>query len=62
MVGSRIMKEREEIVMYFTTISTITQAMSEKNSWNFLAQYSILKQMHKDLNKMISKFWEKFGA
>ena len=56
MVGGRIMKEREEIVMYFTTITTITQAMSEKNNWNFLAQYSILKQMHKDLNKMINKF------
>ena len=56
MVGGRIMKEREEIVMYFTTISTITQAMSEEKSWNFLAQYSILKQMHKDLNKMISEF------
>ena len=56
MVGGRIMKEREEIVMYFTTISTITQATCEENSWNFLAQYSILKQMHKDLKKMINKF------
>merc|ERR1711909_175417 len=45
MVGGRIMKKREEIVMYFTTITTITQAMFEKNSWNFLAQYSMLKQM-----------------
>ena len=56
MVGGRILKEREEMVMYFTTITTITQAMSEKNSWNFLAQYSMLKQMQKDLNKMIKKF------
>ena len=56
LVGGRIMKEREEMVMYFTTISMITQAMSEKNNWNFFAQYSILKQMHKDLNKMINKF------
>ena len=56
MLGGRILKEREEMVMYFTTITTITQAMSEKNSWNFLAQYSILKQMQKDLNKMIKKF------
>ena len=56
MVGGRIMKKREEIVMYFTTITTITQAMSEKNSWNFLAQYSMLKQMQKDLTEMINKF------
>merc|ERR1711909_215709 len=45
MVGGRIMKKREAILMYFTTITTITQAMFEKNSWNFLAQYSMLKQM-----------------
>merc|ERR1712179_800014 len=56
MVGGRIMKKREEIVMYLTTITTITQAMSEKNSWNFLAKYSILKQMQEDLNEMINKF------
>ena len=56
MVGGRILKKREEMVMYFTTITTITQAMSEKNSWNFLAQYSMLKQMQKDLNKMIKEF------
>ena len=55
LVGGRIMKEREEMVMYFTTITTITQAMSEQNNWNFFAQYSILKQMHKDLHKMINK-------
>ena len=42
--------------MYFTTITTITQAMSEKNSWNFMAQYSMLKQTQKDLNKMIKTF------
>ena len=56
MVGGRIMKTREEIVMYFTTITTITQAMAEKNHWNFLSQYSILKQMNKDLYEMINKF------
>ena len=55
-VGGRIMKEREEMVMYFTTITTITKAMSERNSWNFLAQYSMLKQMQKDLFQMINKF------
>ena len=56
MVGGRIMKEREQMVMYFTTIITIAQAMSEKNHWNFLSQYSMLKQMHKDLKGMINKF------
>ena len=56
MVGGRIKKEREQMVMYFTTIITIAQAMSEKNHWNFLSQYSMLKQMHKDLKGMINKF------
>ena len=56
MVGGKILKKREEMVMYFTTITRITQAMGEKNNWNFLAQYSILKQMQKDLNEMINKF------
>merc|ERR1712002_984811 len=54
MVGGRIKKEREQMVMYFTTIITIAQAMSEKNHWNFLSQYSMLKQMHKDLKGMIN--------
>ena len=56
MVGGRIMKTREEMVMYFTTNTTITKAMAEKNHWNFLSQYSILKQMHKDLYELINKF------
>ena len=49
-VGSKIMKERKYVVMYFTTITTITQAMSEKNPC------SIIKDMLKDLNQMISEF------
>ena len=56
MVGGRIMKEREEMVMYFTIITTITQAMSDKNNWNFSAQYSMLKQMQKDLCETMKKF------
>ena len=34
----------------------IVQAMYDKNHWNYLAPYSILKQMHKDLKKIIKKF------
>ena len=49
-VGSKIMKERKYVVMYFTTITTITQAMSEKNPC------SIIKDKLKDLNQMISEF------
>ena len=56
LVAGRIIMKREEIVRYFKTITTITQAMSQKNSWDSLEQYSILKQMHKDINKMINKF------
>ena len=29
--------------------------MYDKNNWNYLAQYSILKQMDKDLKKIIKK-------
>ena len=49
-VGSRIMKKREYVVMYFTTITTITKAMYEKN------KCSIIKEMLKDLNQMMSEF------
>ena len=55
-VGGRIRKAEEDMVILFTTITTIVQAMSEKNHWNFLAQYAMLKQMKKDLNKMINQF------
>ena len=57
LVGGRIQKSTEEMAMYFTTMQSIAQAMSEKNNWNYLAQYSIIKEMHKDLNKIIHKFW-----
>ena len=33
MVGGRILKEREEMVMYFTTITTITQGRTLKRGW-----------------------------
>merc|ERR1712142_1305429 len=56
LVGGRIKKETEDIVVIFTTMQYIAQAMFEKNHVNFLAQYHILKVMHKDLNKMMSKF------
>ena len=54
--GGRIQKEDDDIVMFFTTMQTIAAAMYEKNHVNFLAQYHILKVMHKDLVKMMSKF------
>ena len=56
LVGGRIQKSTEEMAMYFTTMQSIAQAMAEKNNWNYLAQYSIIKEMHKDLNKIIHKF------
>ena len=49
-VGGRIMKEREYVVRYFTIITTIAQAMYEKN------KCSILKGMLKNLNQMTSEF------
>ena len=55
LVGGRIQKETEDIVVFFTTMQSIAQAMFEKNHVNFLAQYHILKVMHKDLNKMFQR-------
>ena len=49
-VGGRIMKEREYVVRYFTLITTIAQAMYEKN------KCSITEDMLKDLKQMISEF------
>ena len=50
LVGGRIMKEREYVVRYFTLITTIAQAMYEKN------KCSITEDMLKDLKQMISEF------
>ena len=41
---------------HLSTMDVIAKAMSKKYSWNFLAQYSILKGMQQDLQKMINKF------
>jgi len=56
LVGGRIIKEKTYIRWYFQTVTTITAAMSEENNWNNLAQCSILKEMHRDLNQMIRKY------
>ena len=34
----------------------ITQAMNKKNNWKYLAWYSILRMMRKDLKKIIKEF------
>ena len=54
--GGRVKKEKEEAVKHLSTMKKIAQAMYDKNHWNYLAPYSILKQMHKDLKKIIKKF------
>ena len=56
MVGGRIQKGKEEIAKHLSTMEDISQAMYKNNYWNYLAQYSILKEMHKDLQKIIKKF------
>ena len=56
LVGGRIIKEKEEVAKHLTTMEKIAQAMSKKNNWNFLAQYSTLKEMHKDLQTITKKF------
>ena len=56
MVGGRIQKGKKEIAKHLSTMEDISQAMYKNNYWNYLAQYSILKEMHKDLQKIIKKF------
>ena len=56
LVGGRIQKEKKEVTKHLSTMKKIAQAMYKKNNWNFFAQYSILKEMHKDLNTIIEKF------
>jgi len=50
LVGGRIKKETEDIVVIFTTMQYIAQAMLEKS------HPAPLKVMHRDLNKMMNKF------
>ena len=56
LVGGRIKKEKKEVAKHLSSMKKIAQAMYDKNHWNYLAPYSILKQMHKDLKKIIKKF------
>ena len=56
LVGGRIQKDKEEVVKHLSTMEKIAQAMSKKNNWNFFAQYSTLKVMHKDLKTIMEKF------
>ena len=56
MVGGRIQKQKSEVTRHLSTMENISEAMYKNNYWNYLAQYSILKEMHKDLLKMIKKF------
>ena len=56
LVGGRIKKEKNKVAKHLSSMKKIAQAMYDKNHWNYLAQYSILKQMHKDLKKIIKKF------
>ena len=56
MVGGRIQKQKNEVRKHLSTMENISEAMYKNNDWNYLAQYSILKEMHKDLQKMIKKF------
>ena len=56
LVGGRIKKEKKEVAKHLSSMKKIAQAMYKKNNWNYLAQYSILKEMHKDLKKIVKKF------
>ena len=55
-MGGRIQKHKNEVTRHLSTMENISEAMFKNNYWNYLAQYSILKEMHKDLQKLIKKF------
>ena len=56
LVGGRIKKEKKEVAKHLSNMEKITQAMYKKNNWKYLARYSILRMMSKDLKKIIKKF------
>ena len=56
LVGGRIQKQKNETMKHLSTMEYIADAMYKNNYWNYLAQYSILKEMHKDLKTIIKKF------
>ena len=43
--GGKIKKSHEEVGLHLAHMETLAEAMAEEWNWNFLAQYSILKEM-----------------
>ena len=47
---------KEEAMKHLSTMGAIAQAMYMNNYWD-RPQYSILREMYNDLQKMINKYW-----
>jgi len=48
-VGGRIKKDRKEVETHLGHMVTIAEAIAKEKHWNYLSQYSILKNMLTDL-------------
>ena len=55
MAGGRAQLTKEEAMMHLSTMGAIAQAMYINNYWD-RPQYSILREMYNDLQKMINKY------
>ena len=55
MAGGRAQMTNNEAMMHLSTMGAIAQAMYMNNYWD-RPQYSILREMYKDLQKMINKY------
>jgi len=59
--GGKIVKPEQEVKEHLFNMVLVAEAMSASMHWNFLAQYSILKEMLADL-RIIATTWEKQAA
>ena len=48
--GGKIKKPKEEVEQHLQQFLAIADAMAENKNWDYLAQYSILKEMLADLH------------
>ena len=48
--GGKIKKPKEEVEVHLQHFLALADAMAKNKNWNYLAQYSILKEMLADLH------------
>jgi len=52
--GGKIVKPEDEVNKHLCNMLTVAEAMSASMHWNFLAKYSILKEMFADLRSIVT--------